>query len=663
MNTLLRLVAYSVCVCVCVLASLGCSNGGTSQEERLSTVQSRFVDGEICTDGASDPPVKIQWLYTFTGVQQATSFTLRLDAREPVTAVLKLVSEGLDFRTVERSYGSYSLTPGTPRDITVRLDELPLQGVSYSSRGSVKASITRADGSVVTLWAPEFYHHFSENYATTWVYSFDTMTEELDGGQHTSDAFDLRGRVWDHGAFIDIGELREEEFQELYSYPAPPASGPRITWGPIGPIQTGGSGFPVSVDWKTNFEDASHGEDIANTPGIQYLDASFAYAQIAKVVSTPCDAAGPTDPCVQIVWQGYLDKNGKVNLPNPVQNQQYFIWVYSQLLKATGINVDVHFHNYNGFNHGVQRWRFSVYVPPPSTPLPNFANLSTNFHVTAHGAAVMSRLISLTDLVKNNTSYLVKVNVDCPGLPNNACAQNGTLWTGPWTHATLGTAGGLRKKYVIAHEAGHLVQEYGSGIARWNVDGTPYDNEAFPFTNQCTCSHVTTSNAHHCLQSRETTAVAQTEGFGHFVATKLFNSSTGTDCKFNYYKEFRVQGGNIVGPPFNADCRNAVKWRDSFCDDSNVLHGTEWDWLQFLWNVNTVGSNKSAVGELFDIWKRACGTYPNACADAYQLLWNHTNQTTPDLLAGVEAQYGATNPKYQKFVDDGFAFGVDDQEP
>lgn len=638
---------------------LGCSS--EDPEERLASAQSAFTEGTICTDGASDPPVLVSWLFNFTGIQQATSLTVRLDPREAVTVVLDLVSEGLDFRRVERPYGSYSLTPGTRRDVVIRLSDLPLQGVSYSSLGTVKVTVTRQDGSILTLWAPPFYHHFSASYGTPSVYTFDTMTEALNGGQHTTDAFDLRGRVWYNNAWIDIRDLRNLEWQQQYSLPAPPAAGSMIGWGAIGSTLTQpASGYAINVDWETRYIDAAHGEDFVNAAGTQFSDASYAYAKIARVISTPCAAYNPNDPCLSVVWEGYLNANGHVKLLNPVRDQSYHIFVYSKLQVSGNINAEVQLHHNNGDPFPPQYWRMSFYVPPLNSILPDVANLTTFFHMVAHGTAVLSQLFK-SELTILNSSYTVHTNLDCPGIPNNACAQNGNVWAGKWLHPTPGVPGDLQYKYVMAHEVGHIVQEWGSGIARWDFDGTPYDNGSSSLA-ACTCSHVVTSNQYHCLQSNESTAVAQAEAFGHFTAARLFNDAAGSDCKFNYYKEFRLVTGEPWGPPYNANCRSPSLWRDTFCTDSvHSQHGTELDWLQFFWNVNTVGSSTSHITNLYAIWKRACVTYPASCQDQIKLLWNDPNINNWDLLRGAETQYGSVlDPRYQKFFNDGSITGVDD---
>ena len=249
-------------------------------------------------------------------------------------------------------------------------------------------------------------------------------------------------------------------------------------------------------------------------------------------------------------------------------------------------------------------------------------------------------------------------NLDCPEHVDNACADiphpsyfDGELWTGKWHHSTAGIPGDLQYKYVMAHEAGHNAQYYANGIVRNTVDGNPYDDVFAGNWPLCLCNHVLTSNQLHCLQSLEKTEVAQTEAFAHFVAAKLFNDPAGGDCKFNYYKEFKWGSGgyDVVGPPYNADCRSAVKWRDNHCSYALTTTGTEYDWLQFFWNVHAVGAGSSTMTDVYAIWKGACGGW---CDDGDVMRWE-------DVRASAQSHFGPTNPGYLKFESDGNDFGVD----
>jgi hypothetical protein len=66
-------------------------------------------------------------------------------------------------------------------------------------------------------------------------------------------------------------------------------------------------------------------------------------------------------------------------------------------------------------------------------------------------------------------------------------------------------------------------------------------------------------------------------------------------------------------------CRNAVKWRNNHCFGDT--YGVEYDWMQFLWNVNTVSADKSTMADLQAIYEGACG---GSCSGS-ALTWDALN--------------------------------------
>jgi hypothetical protein len=100
-------------------------------------------------------------------------------------------------------------------------------------------------------------------------------------------------------------------------------------------------------------------------------------------------------------------------------------------------------------------------------------------------------------------------------------------------------------------------------------------------------------------------------------------------------------------------CRSAVRWRDNQCFDATK--GTEYDWMQFFWNVNTVTTSKSSLNQISDIHIEACG---GTCDDsaAPDLTWSLLEQ-------GALDYYGdAQDPRYQHWEDTGDATGVDEDQ-
>ncbi len=216
-------------------------------------------------------------------------------------------------------------------------------------------------------------------------------------------------------------------------------------------------------------------------------------------------------------------------------------------------------------------------------------------------------------------------------------------------------------KYVTTHELGHMIQEALAGTFGGGGGEYVFDCPKYPGTDECIehfglpgkhddgttalvdpplmhevcgCQHVKAANAYHCLQSIERAARADGEGFAQFFASLMWNESTGS-CRFNYYKEvldvdqgcrvspdddpeacttFTLRDGSsaaVTLPPVPIDCRAPAKWRNrNACtvneDLGSTLRkktmGTEYDWMTFLFAVNsTFGFN-----ELMNIYKHAC---------------------------------------------------------
>lgn len=599
----------------------------------------------LAPEGAGPAPLALSWQSTFDGIQSVPSLVLRVRAREAVKGSLELVSEGLDFRTVGRPYGAFDLKAGERRDIVVRLADVPLQGVSYSSQVAILARLTRVDGSTLTQRSPEFHAHYVDDYARALVYSGETMERVLNHGQHTSDAFDLEGRIWNGAQFEDIDDVRRRE----YAGDPPLQAGPHIGAGSVGPwVPTEPHGYPVEVDWKTYYLDAGHGEDYANTEGSQTLDASYAFAEIGRVVSTPCAATEPTNPCVQIVWQGYLDANGRTEVPSPAPGGAYLLWLYSTMKKGS-TTAEVNHWSDPTWNTGLRRWRLSFQVPSGIGPVQ--AKLSTTWHRTANAAAVMSRLFQVEGIASaSGDVYRVHSNKACTSTSSDipaddACARGGSLYTGPWIRSVDGEPGSLQFKYVLAHEAGHAAMHNGPG----NPANDYYASQPM---NLCKCNHVLASNRLHCLQSAEYMSTAQVEGFAHYVAARLFNRTSDADCSFNYYKEFLPLFGPVKAPPVRVSCIDPASWRDRYCGYDKM--GTEYDWMQFYWNVSR-GLNATGVAALYDIYEEACGgpCTSDSSGNPVNVTWNML------VLAAISHYGNALDPRVDKFATVGDTCGVD----
>ena len=238
-------------------------------------------------------------------------------------------------------------------------------------------------------------------------------------------------------------------------------------------------------------------------------------------------------------------------------------------------------------------------------------------------------------------------------------------------------------KFVVGHELGHMQQHWSTGSVT-----TRYPLQDGTSDPACRCESVVSSNQGHCLNSREYLSTAQSEGWGHFFASKVMNDFTSitpaSPGAFGYYKElwtdaFDTYGNHIVKlPPSQTAVSplSPVKWRNRHCGAPEF--GSEWDWLTFLTNLHTQGTTKWTMAEISDVWQRACGTPGVKCDDA-ELTWAATSvvrkdfppdggpdgaPVLPHTVAGIpvdaaaKTRFGATSAKYVNWLSQANGNGV-----
>jgi hypothetical protein len=635
--------------------AISCSGGADEPELGPTDQIAQAVGDAVPHDGASHTQIELDWLTPFDAPTQLSQMTLRVRNRGTVTATvgLALVSFGLDFRTVRRTLSSITVGAGQTgtRLIEMRRDQ-PIKGISYSSDTFVEARLVRPGLAPLVIDSPHVYNHYSSDYSTMTAYGYDVMIASFSGGQLTNDAFDLRGQVLDGAEYADIGFVRQREAKEL-GVALMPAAGPRVGtspgWGPEQGQPVSGS-HTVCVDWKTKFVDNALNEDYAPGDGEQAIDASYGRATIVKVLQSPCPMPPGGSGCTQTIWTGYLNSSGCVSIDlTPLT--QYALWLDSTLKKGNAIfNVD--YVNNSLVDKGIQTYRMNFVPAPPGSPLPP-PMLKTSFATNTGVSAVVSRALKAPDMAIANATYPIKAGAKCPTLGvNNSCRHNGTVYIAPLVvPGHPGVKGDAYWKFVIGHELGHSLQAEGMGTIAptYTFPGYPGDPDPPGMDEACTCAHVDTAltNDLHCLQSWERSADAQQEGIGHFFASKMWNNPLGNDCAFVYYKEFNPDSGPTELPPIEKLCKAAAKWRNNHCDDR--AGGTELDWLQFYWDINTTGS-KVTVHDLFESYQALCG---GKCVGA--------KPTWDGLLSGaLDYMNSTSDPRFLHMVNSGEAFGVDD---
>jgi hypothetical protein len=234
----------------------------------------------------------------------------------------------------------------------------------------------------------------------------------------------------------------------------------------------------------------------------------------------------------------------------------------------------------------------------------------------ARVSAVLGRTLRAGLPLRAGVTVVAFAGDGCPSLDlqTDSCAPGSNLFVGPAT-----TVGGTalppqsQSKFIVAHEFGHVLQF----VAAPNAAG-----EGYPIINglpdSCDCRHVTVANQKHCLQSLEQPGDVRKEGFAHFIAARTFNEVTDANPMFIYYKEFLrptcpvgatckpFNGRFIQMPPIPVSALTPALWRNRNCAGTADL-ATEFDWLNFYWNVTVPGPFSVTVDQIFAV-DRSQGT-------------------------------------------------------
>ncbi|MCH9685586.1 MAG: hypothetical protein K0V04_29415, partial [Deltaproteobacteria bacterium] len=108
--------------------------------------------------------------------------------------------------------------------------------------------------------------------------------------------------------------------------------------------------------------------------------------------------------------------------------------------------------------------------------------------------------------------------------------------------------------------------------------------------------------------------------------------------------------GTIEWPPIDTSCDSYVNWRDNHCFGS--WGGTEYDWMQFYWNMQAGNGIKISMYELFDVYRGACS---GGSCSGESVSWT-------ELQDSAAVEFGLGSSKYNAFVAAGDAAGVDTTE-
>jgi len=371
----------------------------------------------------------------------------------------------------------------------------------------------------------------------------------------------------------------------------------------------------ICSTWPAAFVDSGLGESGLPGLGLQRAPASFASVVLkdGTNVLTPVGQALDAAGCLDVSAFGKPGPGG---------------WTLEQtsVLRRDSVTVDVRrvapaFRSQppsNNFDKGQKFANSSpltvstVVQPGAGTTIVTRPDVSGLDEDVARSAAVVGRALRAGLPLPAGATVTVFAGDGCPsaGLATDSCASESTLFVGP---ATGGLPPQSQAKFIVAHELGHVLQ----AVAAPQVRG-----EGYPIVNGlpdiCDCKHVTVANKLHCLQSLEQPGDVRKEGFAQFVAARTFNDVTDPNPTFVYYKEFLVptcppgatctpfNGFFSQSPPVPVSASRPALWRNRNCSGTPSL-ATEFDWMNFYWNVTLPGPLSISVDQLFAV-DRAQGT-------------------------------------------------------
>jgi len=137
------------------------------------------------------------------------------------------------------------------------------------------------------------------------------------------------------------------------------------------------------------------------------------------------------------------------------------------------------------------------------------------------------------------------------------------------------------RKFIIVHEFGHAIGDYGTG-----------DHDFKTCHTRCSCyacDGCPSTAGSHTMISKELARCAMAEGWAHFYAADIFNDHDEVDCYFHYYK-------NLFGDPtpiVNCEIGGgdfSLRFMESNCPEPWGGFGTELDWMRTFWDVHTDGT-------------------------------------------------------------------------
>jgi hypothetical protein len=398
--------------------------------------------------------------------------------------------------------------------------------------------------------------------------------------------------------------------------------------------------------WKSTYVDAGFGEDFFTSSSPSYRAAQYTRVQVT-IYNTS-----------EVIWDGLLDSSGCTPDLPALSNTKYRIWQWTQVERGTRmvfVIPDPPWAPANTWPEGSVGiyWDFTTGWFQPD----QHATYTKSLNWESPKANVMpiaGRVLGHYNTLAYPTGTKTFVRTD-----SATCATSGGAWTDgshicvegdnpTWEDVTTW-------KYIVGHEFGHRI----ANVNGWTAVGG-YLEKDVDWPGLCSCNHVSYGSQWHCLQSRELGKHGEQEGFGHFIATALYNSRVENDGKYVYCKESWMGDGESFTPYPPPRVLNAYqvtpenyydRWMEKYCSsfveeqDGDPVgmanRGVESDWLHFFYEMWTTGTYKFEAAELLNVWDETGSPY----------LWD-------DLVDTVGVEYGNPSNERSLFISKGDQTGV-----
>jgi hypothetical protein len=646
-------------VIVLGLAAVACSSTGrVERTDRTETVSgAQIIDpenGPYCAGGATPTTLVPRWRFEYVGSFDPSSILdMFVENFEDIGVAARVAvrSFGLDGRRATRVLWEGTIAAHDQRHFDMAIVDLPIRSFGVESLADIEVTILEGERAGEMVSSRPLHVRFEPDLSRAELYgehppdervlaspaTFEDALVEL--APYVDAVHDVRGEILLAGRYASVGSLtpngdeyfEQKQLRTLSTHDSHLVHNLFHAYSPT--VDTGFDSVRICATWRAEFVDEGKGEEIVGPPH----PASFAQAWLVR-------ADAGRDSGI-LVWSGHLDREG---CSGSLRMQDYAGYAFSVATHLSDGTRDVTVHENGALRVDVTGFSTLQVLRATGNPIRIRLNSPSVGSHYSRVSAVASTALAATQGIWPRVSipagaYRLESDGRCLGAPEySACYRHGAddseraVYVGPIEAGSHNS----QWKFVIAHEIGHAVHDYATRVfPSYVID----DAEKFPV---CGCSHIPLEDRTHCLQSQERVGFAVNEGFAHYFASNLYNTTAGADCTFVYHKSFLEPSGNILPPPVARSCSAKVRWLEKHCPAP--ARGVEWDWLNFDRAI-AVATNPTRMGDLFSIWNLACG---GPC--------NTAERNFAEMSAAADQYYGSPqDPRAFTFQERGVSYGVD----